>query len=276
MRRVWAFVRRTVGAIIDDNVDMYAAVMAYYSFFSLFPLLLFLSAMVGLVVDRRLAMTWIMTQLYSTVPGAAIELVERTVQAVVFSPAAPGAVSAGILLTVWSGSGVFGALISALNQAYEVKETRPWWQRYLLRFACLLVVGVGVLVATVILLDGEQVVHWIGGLVGLGSLAQTIWIYTQVPLAIMFVALLLAMIYLVLPCARQRMRQVLVGASTATLLWLVATWAFRLYVQHVGAFNPAYGVIGAVMVLLTWLYYSMFVLLVGAEINAQLWLRHPA
>jgi membrane protein len=271
LSRTWLIVKTLVAKISEDKIDTYAALMAYYFFFSLFPLLLFLAALVSVVGDREKMLDWVLGQVSNVVPPDAMNLVRTTVEHVVFSPRAPGILSLGILFAVWSGSGVFGALIDALNQVYEVSETRPWWRRQILRIVCLFASAVIVLVATLVLLNGESIVSFVGRLIGLGPAAVFAWTVGQIPLAIAFVVLLLAFLYWLLPNVHQNFRRVWVGALTATVLWLAATLLFRLYVQHFNAFNPAYGAVGAIMVLLTWMYYTMFVILLGGELNAMLW-----
>lgn len=200
-----------------------------------------------------------------------MSLVRATVGRAVFSPQAPGILSLGIVFAVWSGSGVFGAMIEALNQVYEVSEMRPWWRRQILRIICLFASSVIVLVATVVLLNGGAIVSVVGRLIGLGPAAVFVWTVAQTPLAIGFVVLLLAFLYWLLPNVHQDFRRVWAGAVTATGLWLAATLLFRLYLRHFPAFNPAYGVVGGIMVLLTWMYCTMFVVLMGGELNAMLW-----
>jgi hypothetical protein len=127
------------------------------------------------------------------------------------------------------------------------------------------------LFATVVLLNGETVMRWIGDHLGLGRTATLVWMVVQYPLAIGSVVALLWLQYYFLPnCRHQGKRYVWVGATVAAVLWLLATLLFRLYVQKFHALNPAYGAIGAIMVLLTWMYYSSFVLLAAGELNSEL------
>jgi hypothetical protein len=135
----------------------------------------------------------------------------------------------------------------------------------------MLAAGVVLLVATIVLVNGEGVIQWIGSHVGLSNVTRITWTVLQYPLAIATVVGLLWMLYYYLPnCKHQNRKYVLVGAVLAALLWIAATLVFRLYVQNFGKMNPAYGTVGAVMVLLTWMYYSSFVLLAAGELNAEL------
>ena len=268
---VGALLKRTVKEIGGDKVPVYAAQMAYALFFSLFPLLIFAAALLSLVADRPQIVQWIGGNVGRALPPDVADLLLVTIRKVLDAKGAPGLLSFGILTTAWSGSAVFGALRDALNAAYDVEETRPWWLRYLMQLAALAISGVVLLAATIILVRGETVVQWIAHLLHMDSAARITWTVIQFPLAIGGVVLVLWLLYYFLPnCKHQGKAYLFIGATVTTVLWLAATMLFRLYVQRFHAVNPAYGAIGAILVLLTWMYYSMFVLLVGGELNAEL------
>jgi hypothetical protein len=140
--RLGPLLKKTGSEIMDDNVLGVAAQVAYYFFFSLFPIFLFLAPLLALVGDKQKTFTFLLDQAAQAVPGEAFDLVKNVVAEVVFSPSAPGVVSVGALLALWSGSNVFSALQDALNTAYDVaKDERPWWKKKLIALGCL--VGVG-------------------------------------------------------------------------------------------------------------------------------------
>lgn len=268
---VGVLLKKTWKEIGEDRVPVYAAQMAYNFFFSLFPLLLFFAALLGMIADKQQVMGWFSGPAVSALPSAVAELLRQTIAAVIFAKGAPGLLSFGLLTAAWSGSAIFGSFRDALNAAYEVTERRPWWKRYLLQLGALVVAGVVVVAATVILLNGEGIVQWIGDRVGLGAAMVKLWTILQFPIAVGALVLLLWLLYLYLPnCEHQGKKYVLVGAIVATVLWLGATLLFRLYVQKFHAMNPAYGAVGAIMVLLTWMYYSSFVLLAAGELSSEL------
>jgi membrane protein len=245
--------------------------MAYALFFSLFPLLLFFAALFNLVADKQTVQGWFNGRLASALPADVAGLIGKTIQKVVFAQGAPGILSFGLLTAAWSGSGVFGAIRGALNDAYDVKETRPWWKQYALQLGMLVLAGAVLLVSTVILLNGEGVMAWIGTHLHLGRITTLVWTVVQFPLAIAGIVAVLWLIYFLLPnCDHQGKLAVLFGAVLATLLFIAATLLFRLYVQKFNALNPAYGAIGAIMVLLTWMYYSSYVLLGVGELISVL------
>src|SRR3954471_18131837 len=162
-------VRKTVKEIGEDRIPSLAAETAYYFFFSLFPLLLFLTPLLGLMGNGRELMETLLGRLSATLPGDTLSLIRRTLEEILSSSGGAGVMSVGALLGGWSGSNIFGSLMQALNVAYDVSETRPWWKQQLLRLTALGAAGVTVLLATVVFLDGDRVAQWAGSALGLGS-----------------------------------------------------------------------------------------------------------
>lgn len=268
--RVGPLVKRTAKEVMDDNVLDLAAETAYYFFFSLFPILLFIAPMLSLVGDKRRVIDVVMSRLQDTIPPEALGVVQGVLRDVVFSKSAPGMMSVGALLALWAGSNIFSALMTALNVAYDVNETRPWWKRKLISFAAVIGAGIAFIVATTIFLAGEDIVNAVANALGIGATGRLVWNVLQFALAVAIVVALAWVTFLALPNVRQDKRQALVGAVVTTVLWILVTLAFRLYVQHFGSYNKTYGAIGAVIVLLTWMYLSMLTLLIGGELNAEL------
>jgi len=263
-------VKKTVKEIGEDRIPSLAAETAYYFFFSLFPLLLFLTPLLGLVGNGQQLMETMLGRLSTTMPADTLSLVRRVLGEIITSSGNAGIMSIGVLLAGWSGSNIFGSLMGALNVAYDVQETRPWWKKQLLRVGVLLIAGGIMIVATTIFLDGERVARWIGSLLGLGDAAVAAWTVLQLVLAVALLVTLGAIVYKLLPNVQQRWWHVFVASAITTVLWIVATLLFRFYVQNFGSYNKTYGTIGGVIVLLTWMYYSMFVVLIGGELAAEL------
>jgi membrane protein len=267
--RVGTLIKKTVREIGDDRVPTLAASAAYNFFFSLFPLLLFLAPLLSLIGNKEQVIGYIMGQLTSVVPSDVAPAIRETLQKVVFASNAPGLMSVGLLLAAWSGSNIFGTLMGALNTAYDVEETRPWIKQQLIRLAVFVLAGVIMSASTIIFLNGEGIANWLGRILHLGSLTIEAWTILQFPVAIAGLVGLAFITFYLLPNVRQRKRHVLLVATLTTLLWIVATLVFRLYVDHFPP-NPAYGLIGGVIILLTWMYYTMFVVLIGGELAAEL------
>ena len=267
---VVALLKKTVKEIGSDRIPSLAAETAYYFFFSLFPLLLFLTPLLGLVGNGQELMESMLGRLSATMPADTLSLVRRVLGEIITSSGNAGIMSIGVLLAGWSGSNIFGALMGALNIAYDVEETRPWWKKQVLRIGALLVAGATMLVATYVFLDGERVARWIGSALGVSDAFVAAWTVLQVVLAVALLVALGAVVFKLLPNVKQRWPHVFVASAITTLLWIIATVLFRMYVQNFGSYNKTYGTIGGVIVLLTWMYYSMFVLLVGGELASEL------
>ena len=263
-------VKKAVKEINDDRIPSLAAETAYYFFFSLFPLLLFLTPLLGLVGNGQELMDAMLGRLSTTMPGDTLSLLRRVLGEIITSSGNAGIMSIGVLLAAWSGSSIFGSLMDALNIAYDVTETRPWWKKQLLRIGVLLIAGGVMLAATFIFLDGERVARWIGSALGVSDAFVAVWTVLQMVLAVALLVAVGAIVFKLLPNVKQRWSHVFVASAVTTLLWIVATVLFRLYVQHFGSYNKTYGTIGGVIVLLTWMYYSMFVLLIGGELASEL------
>ena len=263
-------VKKTVKEVGADRIPSIAAETAYYFFFSLFPLLLFLTPLLGLVGNGQQLMESMLSRLSSTMPADTLELLRRVLQEIITANGNAGIMSLGALLAAWSGSNIFGSLMDALNIAYDVNETRPWWKKQILRISALLVAGGVMIVATYVFLDGERVANWMDSKFNIGDAFVVAWTVLQVVLAVALLVAVGALVFKLLPNVQQRWRHVFVASTVTTLLWIAATVVFRLYVQHFGSYNKTYGTIGGVIVLLTWMYYSMFVLLVGGELASEL------
>lgn len=268
--RVEALLKKVGSEIMADDVLGLAAQTAYYFFFSIFPLLLFAAPVLSVFGNSRETFDWIIGQLATTVPPDAIGLVRGFVASIVFTDNAPGLMSVGALLALWTGSNVFASLMSALNTAYNAKEERPWWKQRLIALVAVVVTGALMTVAATVMLAGPEIVNTVTSIVHLSRTATWIWMVLQYPIALGFVVAAMFLIYYVLPNIKQSKKQILIGAVAATVLWVISSLVFRVYVTNFASYNKTYGTIGAVIVLLTWMYITMLVVLVCGELNSEL------
>lgn len=267
--RVGPLLKKTWREIGEDQIGLLAGSAAYNFFFSIFPILLFLAPLLSVVGNEQATFNFIMRQLMVALPPDQIPPFETVVHAVVFSSGAPGLISVGLLLAAWGGSNIVGTLMGALNEAYDVRETRSWLRQQGIRFLHFFLSGLIVISATIIILNGEGIANYVGGLLHLGPAFVIVWKIIQFPLAFLFMTLMAAFTFYLLPNVKQKRSQVFAAALVTTFLWLLATFLFRLYIQHFPP-NKAYGVLGAVIILNGWLYYCMFVLLAGGELASEL------
>jgi membrane protein len=276
--QVHTLVRRTLQDLWANDVLALAAQTAYWCFYSLFPILLLSASILSLVGDRESTFQLLLNTIAPAAPGDAMSVIEHVLHDVVFVGNAPGLISFGAVLTIWAGSNVFVALADALNRAAAVHETRRYWKIFSLSMAFVIIAAITTVVATAALVFGQLIVNAVGDIVGLGSATRIAWLLTQTVLVIAIVVALGATVFRFLPSVRLAWSEALVGSAVATALWLLVTVGFRVYVQHFTKYNETYGAIGAVIVLLTWMYLSMLSVITGGQLAAELHKErsHPA
>ena len=260
--------RRVYDEITTDEVFDRAAALAYYLVFALFPTLLFLTTLLGLLPLPNL-MDRIFEYADRALPGDAASVVRRTFAEIQRS-ARGGLLSAGALAALWASSSGMDSMISALNVAYDVGDRRPWWKRRLIALALTVGFGLFILVALVLLVFGGQIGEAVAAHLGLGDVFKTVWNVASVLIVIACVLFGLAMVYYLAPDTKQHWWWVTPGSAVALVLWLGLSSGLRLYVSHFGNYSATYGSIGGVILLILWLYLSGVVLLLGAEINAEI------
>jgi len=260
--------RRVYHEIDGDEVLDRAAALAYYLVFALFPTLLFLTALLGLLPLPGL-MDSLFRYVDQTLPGDAASVLRRTL-AEIQRNAHGGLLSAGALGALWASSSGMNSMMSALNVAYDVGDRRPWWKRRLI--ALLLTVGFGLFSvgALVLLVFGGTIGEVVASRFGLGAYFTTAWNVVSMLLVIGCVLFALAMVYYLAPDAKQHWWWVTPGSVTALVLWLGLSFGLRVYVTNFANYSATYGSIGGVILLILWLYLSGVVLLLGAEINSEI------
>jgi membrane protein len=260
-RRVWR-------AIQKDEISDRAAALSYYFLLSLFPALLFLTALLGLLPIPDL-MVRFMGYFAEALPADAASVVRKTLTEIIRG-AHGGLLSIGMLGALWAGSNGMGSVMTALNVAYHISETRPWWKRRLIAIALTLGFALLILSALVLLVFGPRLGSVVAGWFGLGTVFTEAWNVVSLPVVILFVLAGIALVYYLAPDAKQHWRWVTPGSVVALVLWLAMSFGLRLYVAHVANYNATYGSIGGVILLTLWLYLTGIVLLLGAEVNAEI------
>jgi membrane protein len=262
------FRRTFYEAFWNDNCLAMAAQLAYYFFFALFPALLFLVALAS-----YFPLTTLIDDLFRTMggfmPPEALQLI--TDQMIKISGGEhTGLMTLGMLLAVSSSSAAMVAIIDTLNNAYDVQEGRPWWKVRLT--AILLTVGVAIfiLVSFALVLIGPTMATQLAESMSLGAVFEWTWKILQWPVLFALASLGIALVYYFAPDVEQEWVWLTPGSIFATTLWLAASLSFKYYVANWGNYTEAYGLIGAVMILLLWFYISGLVILVGAEMNAEI------
>jgi membrane protein len=253
-----------------DNALGLAAQLAFYLILALFPFILVLVSLMGTFSSPELASD-VLEYFRQVTPPQVYEIIETYLSSILSgNNPAPGLFSFGIVLTLWSASGAFAALMEALNKAYDVEETRPFWK--VRGIALLMTLGLSAIILTAVLLlvFGPPIGRGIADLFGLGSVFEVVWNVVRWPVALFFMMLTVALLYYFAPDAGQPFRWITPGGFIGVLLWVLASVVFRFYVSNFGSYDETYGSIGAVIVLLLYLYISSLTILFGAELNATL------
>src|SRR5215213_3287594 len=262
--------KRTFAEVWKDGVLGLSAQAAYSFFFSLFPILLFLAPVLSLIGDKQVIVNRLLTRIAVTVPVEAYNLLSGIVKDVVLGENAPGLISIGLLLAIFSGSAIIDTLIGALNAAYEVNDPRPWWKKRLIAMLFTVIAGVVIGFATIVMVGGESIVGFLTGVLRVSGDTARVWGVVQYPLALVLLVGIIWLLFYFLPYTKQRKSHVLVGSIVTVALWILITLVFRYYVANFGSYNKTYGTIGGVIILLTWMYWTMAALLIGGELNSEL------
>ncbi len=253
----------------DDALGL-AAQLAYYLLLALFPFILVLVSLMGMFGSENLAST-VLGYFQQVTPGEVYNLIEEYTGKIISGEAkSPGLLSFGILFTLWSASGAFAALINALNRAYDVQETRPFWKVRGIAILMTLGLSVLILIGVLLLVFGEPIGQAFANVFGLGNYFELAFGILRWPVALMFLVLTVAMLYYFAPDVRQPFRWITPGGLIGVLLWVIASVAFSFYVNNFGSYNKTYGSIGVVIILLLYLYISSLTILFGATLNAIL------
>ena len=264
-------VKRTVAEFQEDNLTDWAAALTYYSVLSVFPAIIAMVSVVGLVGDPQ-TITEELTDIVSSIgPASAADTLKGPIESVTSSKG-----SAGILLilgiagALWTASGYVGAFMRASNSIYEVEEGRGFIKlRPLQMLVTLVLVVMLALVLFALVLTGP-VAQQVGSAIGLGDTAVTVWDIAKWPVLLVVVMLMFAVLYYSAPNAKLRgFKWVTPGSVLAIVVWLVASAAFAFYVANFGSYNKTYGALGGVIVFLVWIWLTNVAILLGAELNAE-------
>jgi membrane protein len=264
----WVSVLKNAVAEVERNHTMaFAAALSYYFVLSLFPALIALSAVVGYLPVPNL-FGQILALMSGFVPADSMGVVRYVVHDVI-SPHRGELLSFGLIGTLWSASTGFAGMIEALNVAYNVPETRPFWKTrglaLLLTFLC----GGLLLVALGMMLMGPRFGEWLAGVLHVSFVWARIWPVLRWIVSGTFIVMAVEIMYFLAPNVKQRFWHTLSGAVFAVSAWLGLSYALGIYFQRFANLNRTYGALGGAIALMTWLYWSSFMILLGAEINGE-------
>jgi membrane protein len=269
-------------AFFKDNCLGMAAQLAYYFFFALFPALLVLISLASTLPLDRFALGAAagatqggslvdeMFRLLATfAPPEMLAIITDQLRKMQLNQPG-GLLTFGVLAALWSSSAAMTAIIDTLNNAYDIEEGRPWWKVRLTAVALTIGTAFFILISFGLIVVGPSVAEYLADWWYLGSAFEWTWTILQWPLVFALASAGIALVYYFAPDVEQDWVWLTPGSVFATTLWLLATLGFKYYVANLGSYTETYGVLGAVMVLMLWFYISGLVILIGAEMNAEI------
>ena len=268
---LFATLKRTFTEFSEDNMSDWAAALTYYGLLALFPALIAMVSIVGLVADPA-SVTKTVTQIVSSLgPKTAAETFAGPIKSITSNKSAAGfAFVVGLVLALYSASSYVGAFMRAANVVYETPEGRPFWKlRPLQMLVTLVMVLLLAAVALSLVLTGP-IVRIVAGPLGIGDTAVTIWNIAKWPVLLLVVVLMFAVLFHAAPNVKlPSFKWVSAGALFAIVLWLIASALFAFYVANFGSYNKTYGTLGGLVCLLVWMWITNIALLLGLELNSE-------
>ncbi|HEX6648669.1 MAG TPA: YihY/virulence factor BrkB family protein [Pyrinomonadaceae bacterium] len=263
-KRVWHEIQ-------EDDVFGRAAQLSYYFLLALFPFLIFLTSVIGFVLGSGTGTRHaLFNYLARVMPPSAYQLISSTVTEVSASSSG-GKISFGILAALWAASNGMTAITSSLNSAYDLEETRPWWKQRLTSILLTIALSVLIISALVLVVAGGHIADWLALHFGLGDTFPLIWKIIQWPVVLACMTFAFALIYYFAPDIReQKWTWLTPGAVIGVVLWLLVSLAFRVYLHFFDSYSATYGSLGAVIILMLWLYLTGAAVLIGGETNSEI------
>ncbi|MBY0494901.1 MAG: YihY/virulence factor BrkB family protein [Cyanobacteria bacterium] len=260
-------IKRTAKEVIDDDCAGIAAQLAYYFALALFPALLFVVALGSYLPFP--VVNDIVGALEPIAPPEVLTIIRQQLESIVSGEAA-SLLTIGILGAVWSSSGAMTSIVSALNRAYDIPETRPWWKVRLVSIGLTIALVGFVLLSFTLVVAGPNAGQWLAGWFGLSQAFDTAWAILRWPVIFALATSGIAMVFYYAPDADQDWAWITPGSIVTTILWVLFSLTFRLYVTRVGDYAATYGALAGAAILLLWLYFSGLALLIGGELNSEI------
>ncbi|MFF5292024.1 YihY/virulence factor BrkB family protein [Paractinoplanes globisporus] len=267
---LFAALRRTGKQFSSDNLSDWAAALTYYGVLSIFPGLLVIVSLLGMLSNN--GQKTVTDAAHQLAPNDQMRHLVDTVLTQVKDPRTAGvAAIIGILVAFWSASGYVAAFMRASNAVYDVPEGRPIWKTLPIRVGVTAVVGLMLVVSTALVVLSGNLAKIVGEKIGIGSVAVATWNIAKWPVLLVLVSLMFAILYWASPNAKTGgFRWVSPGGLFAVVLWILASVAFAIYLANFANYNKTYGAVGGVIAFLVWLWISNIAILLGAELDAEL------
>ncbi len=265
----WRLLKRVYHEFDEDEVFTRSAALAFYFVSALVPMVFFLTAILGLLAQGHDLQSGLLGYAGRFMPPDAYTLLQKTLKEIT-SNSTGLKLALGLVLALWSGAGGVSSIMDALNRCYHVKDSRPFWKQKLIAIALTVAISALTVGALVIILYGGAIAQFVGTHTGLSAPLVLAWKIVQWPVALFFVTLSFALLYFWGPDAEQDWQWITPGSLVGVLLWIGVSLVFRIYLHYFNSYSKTYGSLGAVIILLYWLYISGLALLAGGEINSEI------
>lgn len=259
--------KRTAKETSADNVLGLAAQLAYYFLLALVPAIVFVVALTSFFPPQLIDN--MMRSLASVAPPDVLGIIQEQIDSL-RGGEHTGVLTFGLLFALWSSSAAVVSVTDALNKAYDIEEGRPWWKVRLTAIGLTIGLALFILIAFTLIMFGPTLADTIASRVGLGSAFATTWKIVQWPVVFVLIVVAIALLNYFAPDAEQDWTWITPGAVLATVLWLVASLGFKVYLANFADYNATYGSLGGVIILMLWFYITGIAILVGAEMNAEI------
>ena len=270
-KRSWIpTLKRTLTEFKEDKLNHWAAALTYYAVLSLFPALLVMVSLVGLVADPATVTKFLTDVIGALGPASAVETFKGPIESITSSQGTAGIMAiVGVAAALWSASGYVGAFTDTANVIYEVEEGRPFYKLKPLQLLVTLVCITLVAITALALIVSGPLAEAIGGALGLSDVAVTVWQIAKWPIMLGLVLVILHVLYYAAPNAEVKRPWISRGTVLTLVVWILASAAFAFYVANFGSYNKTYGTLGGVVVFLLWLWITNMAVLLGVEFNAE-------
>lgn len=270
---------RTYKDAIDDDALGLAAQLAFYFFLALFPAILCIIALASFFPLHNFTDEMV-NSVGRFAPQEMLALIREQMVRIAEGNHG-GILSIGLIGAIWSSSAAMVAIINAMNKAYDIEEGRPWWKVRILAIGLTIGLALFIVLSFGLIIAGPQLADWLAAKYALGSVFVWTWKILQWPIAFWLVATGIGLVYYFAPDAEQQWAWITPGSLIATGLWVIGSLAFRYYVVGFGSYESTYGAVAGVILLLLWFYLSGFVIILGAELSAEIehaspWGKAPA
>ena len=262
--------KRTFKEFKDDNLTDWAAALTYYGVLSIFPALIVLVSLLGLIGNS--ATQPLIDNLGTVAPGPAKDIFTDAIKNLQGSSGASGVFFViGLAVAIWSASGYISAFMRASNAIYDIEEGRPVWKTLPVRVGLTVLLMVLTAISAVAVTLSGGLAKQVGNVVGLGDTAVQVWNIAKWPALVLFVSFMFAVLYWAAPNVKQPgFKWLSPGSVLAVIGWIIASVAFAFYVANFGSYNKTYGALAGPIIFLVWLWISNIMILLGAEFNAEI------